>query len=257
MIDIHAHLCFPEFEKDVDKVVERCRKEMTAVIASSARYKEGLGVLELSKKYPNFIYPSLGYHPTEGTNHQGVIELIKQNRDKIVSVGEVGLDYHWERDHGKREAQAVIFNKFMDLAREVKKPLVIHSWDAEQHCFEAVRESGLTCVFHCFSGSPGLAKLIIDEGFYISISTQVLFSKLIRKIAKTVPLDKLLLETDAPFLSPFKQKPDLKNESGFDSKRNYPWNIKLSAQKIAEIKKIPVQEVLASTEKNAKRVFDI
>jgi TatD DNase family protein len=163
MIDIHAHLCFPEFEKDIDEVIEHCKKELTAVIASSARYKEGLGVLELSKKYPGFIYPSLGYHPTEGTNHQGVIELIKKNSDKIVSVGEVGLDYHWEKNQEKREAQKEIFREFIELAKELKKPLVIHSWDAEQHCFEMVRESGLECVFHCFSGSAGLASLQADK----------------------------------------------------------------------------------------------
>jgi TatD DNase family protein len=257
MIDIHAHLCFPEFEKDIGSVVEKCQNEMTAVIASSARYREGLGVLELSKKYPGFIFPSLGYHPTEGTNHQGVIELIKKNKDNIVSVGEVGLDYHWEKNEEKREDQKEIFKTFIDLAREVKKPLVIHSWDAEQHCFEMVRESGLKCVFHCFSGSVGLANLIIDEGFYISVSTQVLFSKLIKKIAKTVPMDRLLLETDSPFLSPFKQNQKLKDESGFDPQRNYPWNIKLSAEKIAEVKKLPVEEILESAEKNAKRVFRI
>ena len=257
MIDIHAHLCFPDFEKDIDRVVEKCQKEMTAVIASSARYKEGLGILELSKKYPNFIFPSLGYHPTEGTNHEGVIELIKQNKDRIVSVGEVGLDYHWEKDPEKRETQKEIFTTFIGLAKEVKKPLVIHSWDAEQHCFEMVRESGLVCVFHCFSGSVGLANLIIDEGFYISVSTQVLFSKLIKKIAKTVPLDRLLLETDAPFLSPFKQNKKLVDSSGFDPKRNHPWNIKLSAEKIAEVKKLPAERILSESEKNAKRIFSI
>ncbi|MHA2067909.1 MAG: TatD family hydrolase [Candidatus Thorarchaeota archaeon] len=257
MIDIHAHLCFPEFGKDIDKVIEYCKKEMTAVIASSARYKEGLGVLELSKKYPDFIYPSLGYHPTEGTNHQGVIELIKKNRDNIVSVGEVGLDYHWEKNQKKRDKQKEIFTTFIELAKDMKKPLVIHSWDAEQHCFEMVRESGLTCVFHCFSGSPGLARLIIDEGFYISVSTQVLFSKLIKRIAKAVPMDKLLLETDSPFLSPFKQNKKLADTSGFDPQRNHPWNIKLSAQKIAEIRNLPTEEVLSETERNAKRVFGI
>lgn len=245
MIDIHCHLCFPGAYKNVNQVVLRARKEMPAVIVSSARYDEGLKVLELAEKNRGFIFPTLGYHPTEGTNHEGVLEMIEENRDKIVGVGECGLDYHWEKDPGKREAQKEIFRKFIDIAKRVKLPLVIHSWDAEQECFDMVKDSGLMCVFHCYSGSRELAQQILDRGFWISMSTQILFSKHHRKLMKLIPLEKVLLETDAPWLSPNKPEP------------NYPWNIKLSAKKIADIKGTSKEEVLELAKKNAIKFFSL
>ncbi len=218
------------------------------MIASSARYDEGLKVLSLAEKYPGFIFPSIGFHPVEGgKDPERIMDLIRKNREKIVSVGEAGLDYHWEKDPAKHEKQREIFSKFIDLAEKLSKPLVIHSWDAESECYEMVKDSNAKCVFHCFSGKRDLAKEIISREFHISISTQVLFSKNIRKIAKDVPLDKILLETDSPFLSPYKDK----------DPRNYPWNIKLAAEKISEIRRISKEEVLEAAKRNAIGVFDL
>jgi TatD DNase family protein len=261
MIDIHAHLCFPEFDADREKIVRECEDAMEAVIVGSARYKEGLCALELAGKHRK-LFPTLGYHPTEGGGDPAkIIELIRKNRDRIVGIGEVGLDYHWEKDSAKRREQKLVFSKFIDLASELGKPLVIHSWDAEPECFDVVRDYGLPVVFHCYSGSTELAEQILAKGFYISISTQVLFSKNHRKLAKVVPLAQLTLETDSPFLSPYKYLLN-KGEtgllkSGFDPARNYPWNIKLSAAKIAEIKRVDVAEVLEKTTDNAELVFGL
>jgi TatD DNase family protein len=244
MIDIHAHLCFPEFDTDREEVVAEARKRMTAVIASSARYEEGLKVMELAEQHKGFVYASLGYHPSEGDAPEKILELVEKSRDKIVAVGEVGLDFHWVKEPEKRELQKVWFLKFIELAGRIGKPLVIHSWDAEQECFELVKGSGLDCVFHCFSGKKELAQEIIDHGFYISVSTNVLFSKTTRKVAKVIPLEKMLLETDAPFLDP-------------ERKRNVPWNIELSAGKIAELRGIEKEEIIKKTTANAKRVFSL
>ncbi len=247
MIDIHAHLCFPEFDGDREEVVEKCKKELSAVIVSSARYEEGLKVLSLAERHPGFLFPTLGFHPTEGTEFEKTLKLIRSNSGRIVGIGEVGLDYHWEKDEKKRRLQRERFSKFIELAEKLSKPLVIHSWDAESECYEMVKDSSTEVVFHCFSGRRELAKQIVSRGFYISISTMVLFSKNIRKIVKDLPLDKLLLETDSPFLSPDRAK----------DPRNYPWNIKLSAEKIAEIKGITKEEVLENAKRNAMRVFDL
>ncbi|MBN2042180.1 MAG: TatD family hydrolase [Candidatus Aenigmarchaeota archaeon] len=248
MIDVHAHLCFPDFDKDMEEVIARCKEELAGVIVSSARCDEGLKALETCSEHPDFLFPTLGFHPTEGTEYEKVIELIKNNPGKVVGVGEVGLDYHWEKDPRKREAQKEIFLKFIKLAQNLRKPLVIHSWDAERDCYEMVKDSGLVCVFHCFSGDNVLAEEIVkNRDFYISISTQVLFSKNTRKIAKNVPFDQFLLETDAPFLSPNKDT----------DRRNYPWNIKLSARKIAELKSIKFEEVMEKAKENAVKVFDL
>jgi TatD DNase family protein len=202
----------------------------------------------------------LGYHPTEGgSDPEKIIELIRKNRNKIVGIGEVGLDYHWEKNPEKREKQKEVFSKFIELAVELKKPLVIHSWDAEGDCFEMVKNVDVPVIFHCFSGSRELAEDILKKGFCISFSTQVLFSKNHKKLAKLVPLSQMTLETDSPFLSPYKfadnsGKAELAR-SGFDPARNYPWNVKLSAAKIAEIKKVDAAEVLEKTAENAEKIF--
>lgn len=246
MIDVHAHLCFPDFESDIDVIVERCRKELAGVVVSSARHDEGLKALELCKRNPGFLFPTLGYHPTEGTNPDGVMNLIKENMESVVGVGEVGLDYHWEKDPGKRKEQESIFRRFIRLAQETGKPLVIHSWDAENECFDLVRDSGLACVFHCFSGKKELAREIVQvPDFYVSVSTQILFNKNLRKVAKVVPLDRMLLETDSPFLSPVK------------GERNFPWNILLSADKMSELIHVDSADILNSARENAVRVFGL
>ncbi|MBU1135337.1 MAG: TatD family hydrolase, partial [Nanoarchaeota archaeon] len=232
--------------------VRQAKKEgMSAVIVSSARYEEGLEALKLAKKHPGFIFVTLGHHPTEG-DHKGkgyndVIQLIRDNIDSICGIGEVGLDFHHEHDAEKHKKQKKVFQKFINLAKELKKPLVIHSWDAEKECYETVKGSGLTCVFHCYSGSKDLAEEIIKQkNFYISISTGIMFSKQLRKVAKLVPMNRILLETDAPFLDPDRER-----------KRNVPWNIKLSAEKIAKERKCSSEEILKTTEKNAIRVFGL
>ncbi len=257
MIDVHAHLCFPPFDPFRDKLIEVARKEIAGIVGSSARHDEGISLLELAERNSDFIFPTLGYHPTEGKGLEGVFKLIEENKGRVVGVGEVGLDYHWEKNPKKREGQKEIFQRFIELAGKLKKPIVIHSWDAEQDCFEMVKDSGLTCVFHCYSGSRELAREIIRKGFYISVSTQVLFSKGIRKIAKDVPLGQILLETDAPFLSPFKMGFQCPEGYPFPADINAPWNIKLSGAKIAELRKIPAERILQHAKENAVRVFSL
>ncbi len=261
MIDIHAHLCFPDFDYDRDKVVAECEREMDAVIVGSARYEEGLCALKLAAGHEK-LFATLGYHPTEGgPDPARIMGLIRENSDGIAGVGEVGLDHHWEHDPGRRKAQQAVFSDFIKLAAELGKPLVIHSWDAEPECFAMVRDFGGPVIFHCFSGPKELADQILDRGFYISFSTQVLFSKSHRKLARTVPLEQLTLETDAPFLSPYKYLKGKGEEGrlkpGFDPSRNYPWNIRFSAAKIAEIKGVDAAEVLHKAASNAKKVFGL
>jgi len=246
MIDIHCHLCYPQGYENPEEIVKKAKeKGMKGIIASSARFDESLRVLEFAKKHPDFVFPTIGYHPIEGTELEKTIQLIKNQRKNIVGVGEVGLDYHWEKDLKKREKQKEVFKKFISLAKELGLPLVIHSWDAERDCFEMVKDSGVNCVFHCFSGSLDLAKEIISSGFWISISTQICFSKHHKKLAKLVPLENILLETDSPWLSPNR------------GEKNYPWNIRCSAEKISKIKGIPAEQILETTWENARRVFGL
>jgi TatD DNase family protein len=242
MIDVHAHLCLPQFGRDIEKVLDKAREEIDGVIVSSARLDEGEKVLELVKKHPGFLFATLGYHPTEGTDPEGVLRLIEQNHDRIVGVGEAGLDYHWESDLRRRDQQKVVFRKFIAAAEKYRLPVVIHSWDAEPDCFMMVNDAKVPCIFHCFSGTPELAKQIVDREFWISFSTQICTSKNHRKLARAVPLESMLLETDSPFLDP-------------ERKMNMPWNIKLAAEKIANEKGVTKQAVLAAAKENAIKAF--
>ncbi|HDD46568.1 MAG TPA: TatD family deoxyribonuclease [Candidatus Aenigmarchaeota archaeon] len=248
MIDIHAHLCFPDFEDDREVIIEKCKQELLGVVIGTARYDEALCALKLSKRHAGFLFPTIGLHPTEDFSQvDRIIRLVHDNRESIVGIGEVGMDYHWVKDEIKRKEQAKIFSKFIALAEELEKPLVLHTWDAEEECFNMIKDKPVSAIFHCFNGKRDLAERIIDNGFYISISTQVLFSKNVRKIAKMLPSNRILLETDSPFLAPNKEL----------DKRNYPWNIKLAARKIAELRHASEDEILAHALRNAKKVFNI
>jgi len=258
MIDIHAHLCFPDYGESPDRIARECQRHMDAVIVTSARYDEGVCALALCKKYSR-LFPSIGHHPVEGDRHRKTIELIRKNSESIVGIGEVGMDYHWVKDQQKREQQEVVFSDFIRLADELKKPLIIHSWDAEDECFEMVRHLDIPVIFHCFSGSGELAEKILKKGFFISFSTQVLFSKAHRKLAKLVPLEQMTLETDAPFLSPYSylkaKGEETRLKPGFNPIKNYPWHIKFSAEKIGDLKKVEPEEVLWKTKENAVKIF--
>lgn len=246
MFDSHAHLCFPEFDGDREAVVAQARGSLKGVLVSSARYKESRGVLELTNKHPGFLYTSIGHHPTEGDDLEGTVQLIREHADRIHAIGEVGMDYHWEKDPAKQEQQREVFQQFIDLAKELKKPLVIHSWDAERPCFEMVRDAGVPAVFHCFTGKRDLGMEIANAGFWVSISTNVLFSKAIRKTARDIPLEKLLLETDSPFLDPDRER-----------RKNTPPNIAISAKKIGELRGINQEDVMAAAWENAQQAFGL
>lgn len=246
MIDIHAHLCFPEFGQDQEQVVAQARKEVAGVLVSSARYEEGKCVLDLVKKHPGFLFASLGYHPIEGDRLEETLSLVRQHASRITAIGEVGLDRHWEKEEAKVEQQKAAFRKFISLAHELGKPLVIHSWAAEEEAFKMVQEQGVKAAFHCYTGPKDLALEIAQAGFYVSISTNVMFSKTIRKTAKAIPLGRLLLETDSPFLDPDRSR-----------KRNTPGNILLSAGKIAELRGIPGEEVCRAARENARSLFGL
>lgn len=262
MIDIHAHLCFKGLIEKKEEIAQECEKEMTAVIVTSARLEEAVCALELCSRHKK-LFPTIGFHPVEGgTEVRRIMELALEKRDEIVGIGEVGLDYHWVKEPGKREHQQKVFSDFIKLAEELDKPLIIHSWDAEEECFEMLKDVSVPVIMHCYSGSRELAERILkNENFYISISTHVLLSKQLRKVAKMVPLERMTIETDAPFLSPYKyfqaKGEEMKMKPGFDPEKNYPWNVRFAAEKIAELKGVDVEEVIEKTTENAKRIFGL
>jgi TatD DNase family protein len=272
LIDTHAHIDFSQFDNDRDEVLSRSSAENIIIIHS------GLGVsgikkaIELTEKYNN-IYTTLGLHPasckldfyknkhlnnnsyTTLKLHPGeffnnlideTINEIRKNKDnkKVIGIGEVGLDYHWVKEKELRKIQQKSFEKFIQLSNEINLPLVIHSRNAEKDCIKILEKYNKEAILHCFSGTIELAQKAISFGCLISITTTFIRSQYRQKMVYELPLEKIVLETDAPYLSPF------------SNKRNEPINIKLTAQKIAEIKGVDFGTVADKTTKNVENFFN-
>ncbi|MFB6265729.1 MAG: TatD family hydrolase, partial [Candidatus Nanohaloarchaea archaeon] len=225
LIDTHAHLDFDQYDEDREEVLERCREEMVAVVNSGTNVERNNASLELAEEN-DFVHATLGFHPTyieEDKDLDRIEEQIRENQAKIAGIGEIGLDYHHVREDRWREEQEDVFLRFLDLAEEFQLPVVLHTRDAEKRVMELLEGRELEEVMlHSFNGSPELAEEAVDRGYYIGVSTQVLYSNRVQEVVETVPLDSVVLETDAPFL--------------YQGERNAPWNVEESAEKIAGIK---------------------
>lgn len=254
MIDVHAHLCFPGFDADRAAVVAAAKQKINGVIVSSASWTETEKVLPLVQAHAGFLFASLGHHPIDSDRAGEPADALERfeayaraHAHELTAIGEVGLDYHWEKDLSKQKAQRAVFSRLIALAEELQKPLVLHSWDAERDCFELVKKAAVPAViFHCYTGPLDLAQEIAKAGFFVSISTNVLFSKKLRKIAKALPLEALTLETDSPFLDPDRER-----------RRNTPVNILLSAKKIAEERGCLPEEILSAAKDNAVKALSL
>lgn len=260
MIDTHAHLEQPVYDKDRDEVVEKCKREMTAVITCAAKpsdYKKTFGIVE---KYPNFVFAVVGIHPEYVKNFsdedvEDAIKGIEENRDKIVGIGETGLDYSFIKDLEGRERQKSLFVKFIQLAKRLDLPVVVHLRNGEDKdvhdvfddAFEILEREGAKRVHLHMFGARRLVNRAINNGWYISMNAIVLRSKSYGKVVRDTPLDRLMLETDAPWLHPSGNKED----------RNYPTGVRAVAEKIAEIKKVSFDEVVEKTTENASKFYSL
>lgn len=244
MIDTHAHIV-SEYYDDIDLLVkELIEKNIIGVINNATNYKEALEIIELSKKYNNFLYAAIGIHPENVEEDINKIEnLIKEN--KIVAIGEIGLDYHWRKDN--KEEQKEVFIKQLKLSKKYNLPVIIHTRDSIQDCLDIIKKQNVRGIMHCFSGSYEMAKEFIKYGFKLGIGGVLTFknSKLYEVIEK-VDLEDIVLETDSPYLSP----------EPFRGTKNIPSNVLYVAKKIAEIKHISVEKVIEKTTENARNIFD-
>ncbi len=246
LIDVHAHLDFEQFDADRNEMIEKAAKEGFYIITCAVGPERIKKTLQILEKHKN-IFATFGSMPEEFNNDtiEETIKLIRKNKDKIVGVGEVGLDYYWVKEEDKRELEKENFYKFISLAKELSMPLVIHSRDAEKDVIEILKRENMKAMLHCFSGSVELAKEAISFGCIISVPTNITYSKQKRALVKEISLESIVLETDAPFLAPVPKT------------RNEPRNVKVSAGKIAEIKKISFEEVANITAKNAVEFFNL
>jgi len=243
LVDIHAHLHFKEFENDLDKVIERAKNVgVTTIINSGTSLKTNKQTLELSKKY-NIIKPSFGLYPIEAltSNIEKELDYIEKNKNNIIAIGEVGLDY---LENKEKEKQKKIFFKIIELAEKIKKPLILHTRKAEADVLDILESTkAKNTVLHCFSGNMKLVNRAYDIGCYFSIPPIIIRLEHFQSLVKIIPATRLLTETDSPYLSPIREK------------RNEPANIIKSIEAIAKIKKIEVEETKKIIFSNYQKIF--
>lgn len=252
IFDSHAHYDSHQFDEDRDELLNSMQENgVGTIINSAADWESVTEVVELAQKYP-FIYAAIGLHPDEiGELDEERFEYVRLQcqKDKVVAVGEIGLDYYW--DNESQDVQKKWFIRQLELARELDLPVVIHSRDAAEDTLGIMKEHarGLRGVIHCFSYSKELAREYVKMGFHIGVGGVVTFknAKKLKEIVKEIPLERILLETDCPYLAPVP----------FRGKRNSSRYLPYVAEEIAAIKGITYEEVVAQTEENAKKLFHI
>jgi TatD DNase family protein len=250
-VDTHCHLEMKQFDSDREQVIERARSAgIEAMITVGSDLAGTTGAMELACRY-DFIYSSVGIHPHDAKDFSDEIyqKLQEWSADsKVVAIGETGLDYHY--DHSPRNVQKKVLDRHLLLAAETGLPVIVHSREAEKDTVEILRRSGINKgVLHCFSGNMEMAEQVMSMGFYISIAGPVTFrkSKELKEIAASVPDEYLLVETDAPFLSP----------EPFRGKRNEPAYLIETLRQIAVLRGITLEDMARITTLNAKRLFGI
>ncbi|CEO05184.1 TatD family hydrolase [Paraclostridium sordellii] len=254
LFDSHAHLNDERFDEDREELINSLKaKGVDLVLNPGACIETSKSSVELANRY-DFIYAAVGVHPHDvGEMTEDDIETLRKlalENEKVKAIGEIGLDYYY--DNSPREIQKKWFKRQIELANELKLPIIIHDRDAHGDTFEIIKNTKspeIGCVLHCYSGNVELAKEYVKMGCYISIPGTVTFknNKKTREVAKEIPLEYLLIETDSPYMAPEPHR----------GKRNDPSLVQFVADKIAQEKGISYEQVCEATKENAKRFFNI
>ena len=250
IFDTHAHYDDSKFDEDRHELLTSLSDlGVSDVINCGCDLKTSLAAVSLSKSF-DFLYAAVGVHPHEAqdTTEDDLIKIKElYNEKKVVAIGEIGLDYHY--DFSPRERQLEIFEKQLILADDLNLPVIIHDREAHEDTLTLLKKYKPKGVVHCFSGSKEMAREIVELGMYIGIGGVLTFKngRVLKEAAKIIPLDRILLETDAPYLSP----------EPFRGKLNHSALIIYVARALAEIKGISVEEVLRVTSENTERLFGI
>ena len=252
IIDTHAHYDDEQFNEDREELLKDLPElGVEAVINVGASLRGCKASLEFAKKYPYF-YASVGVHPDAcgELNEETFAELEKWcQQEKVVAIGEIGLDYHWDVE--PREVQKKWFIRQIELARKLNLPINVHSRDAAEDTFNVIKEhaQGLKGIIHCFSGSKELALEYVKLGFHIGVGGVVTFKngKKMKQVVEALPLEWIVLETDCPYLAPVP----------FRAKRNDSSKLSYVVEELAAIKQVPVEEVIRITNENGRRLYNI
>ena len=252
LVDSHCHLAFNDFEEDIEEIIQRAKENGVNMILNAGNNIDELDKqLELSEKYP-FIYAAVGVHPhnTQEYPNLTAADLIsKTSHKKVIGIGETGLDYYY--DYAPREMQIKLLNEHIIAAQETGLPLIIHNRESDE---DMIAELGRTYkkkpfsgVIHCFSSGQKLADFALEIGFYLSASGMITFNKCgeLREIFAKLPIDRLLVETDSPFLAPIPKR----------GRRNEPSFVKYTAEKLAQIRNMDFDKLAQITSDNFCNLF--
>jgi TatD DNase family protein len=248
LIDTHAHISKKDYSNRIDDLIQSAKDVgITKIINVGTNLKTSEECINLSEKYEE-LYATCGIHPHDADQAPkryiyNLEEFAKH--PKTVAIGEIGLDYHYNISTPK--AQQVIYKEQLEFAKDIQLPAIVHCRDSDDDILEGLIETKSdTGVIHCFASDRTFAKNILETGFHISFTGMITFIKDLEKVVQSIPLEKIMLETDSPYLTP---KP-------FRGKQNEPKNISYIASKIAEIKDITLQEVATTTTKTAIKLFN-
>lgn len=250
LIDTHTHIYLPEFANEIDALIDRATaKGVATLLLPAIDSSTHAAMLELEQRYPQCM-SMMGLHPCSvNQDFAKEIEAVAGYlaAQKFVAVGEIGLDFYWDKTYVKEQYEA--FHKQIELALEYNLPIAIHSRNATDECVEVVRQyPGLRGVFHCFSGTAEQAAAVLETGFYLGIGGVVTFKNAgLDKVIAATGIEKVVLETDAPYLAPVP----------FRGKRNEPAYLEHVLQKLADVSGQTITEVAQVTTENAKRLFNL
>ena len=252
LIDTHAHVNSEKFEGEREQIIANAKEQgLNAIINFGDTMESSAHCVELTKEF-DICYSGVGIHPEEAfpmtaDDDERIAEWTKN--EKVVAIGEIGLDYYWEKDPLKRQLQKDIFIRQLDLARQLHMPVCVHDRDAHGDALEIIKKEGkdLRGVFHCFAGSYEMAVELFKMGWYIGVDGPLTFKNAAKlpEIVQKVPLERILVETDCPYMAPVPMR----------GKRNEPAYVYHVAAKLAELRGEPIEKVLEQTTKNALELY--
>lgn len=254
MIDTHAHIDFEDYDADFDNFLAEIVANGVEKVVIPGVIPQGFDkIIGLAEKYDN-LYAAIGVHPSELKDVADGWEVITEkllSHPKVIAVGEVGLDYYWDKEEENHNLQKQVLLTQIELAKKYKLPILIHDREAHGDCFEILSENihgEIPVVMHCFSGSPEFAERCLKEDWYLAFGGVLTFknAKKMKEVVKITPMDKLLLETDSPYLTPVPHR----------GETNSPAYVKFVAEEVARIKNSTFEEVDEQTTKNAYKIFN-
>ena len=254
LVDTHCHLIFKDFREDLDSVINNAfNSGVKGMLVISTQEEEFNPLLNLTQKYSN-IFCSIGIHPHSAHLHGNISEetIIKYtDNDRVIGIGETGLDFYYE--NSEKDIQIQLFQRHINASRETQLPIIIHTRDADDATIDILKKESkkghFPGVIHCFTAGPELAKEALELGFYISLSGIVTFKNAgeLRETIKNIPLERILVETDSPYLSPEPHR----------GKSNEPGRTRFVVEKLSEIYKMSFESIAKQTNDNATEIFGL